>query len=66
MGQEQNAVVLSFKLKLEKSCTENGWVYLCNISEVTETKRVTRAKPGRMTLMSNNTGDVTGTSKTTH
>ena len=66
MGQEQNAVVLPFKLKLEKSCTENGWVYLCNISEVTETKRVTRAKPSRKTLMSNNTGDVTGTSKTTH
>ena len=66
MGQEQNSMVLPFRLKLEKCCTENGQVYLCNIADVTENKWVTRAKPGRMTVMSKNAGDVTGTSKTTH
>ena len=66
MGQEQNSMVLSFKLKLEKCCTENGRVYLCNIADVTKNKWVIRAKTGRKTLMSKNAGDVTGTSKTTH
>ena len=66
MGQEQNSIVLPFKLKLEKHCTENGRVYLCNIADVTENKWITRAKPGRKTLMSKNAGDVTGTSKATH
>ena len=59
-------MVLPFKLKLEKCCTENGRVYLCNIAYVTENKWVTTAKPGRKTLMSKNAGDVTGTSKITH
>ena len=66
MGQEQNFLVLPFKLKLKKSGTENGRVDLFNIADVTENKWVTRAKPGRMTVMSKNAGDVTGTSKTTH
>ena len=66
MGQEQNSMVLSFKFKLEKCCTKNGRVYLCNIADVTENKWVTRAKLGRKTLMSKNSGDLTGTSKTTH
>ena len=51
MGQEQNSMVLPFKRKLEKCCTENDWVYLCNIAE---NKWVSRAKPGRKTLMSKN------------
>ena len=38
MGQEEIWMVLSFKLKLEKCCTENGQVYLCNIADVTENK----------------------------
>ena len=66
MRQEQNSMVLPFKLKLQKCCTKNGWVYLCNIADVTENKWVARAKPDRKTLMSKNAGDVTGTSKTTH
>ena len=66
MGQEQNSMVLSFKFKLEKCCTKNGRVYLCNIADVTKNKWVTRAKLGRKTLMSKNAGDLTGTSKTTH
>ena len=66
MGQEQNFMVLPFKLKLEKCSTENGRVDLFNIADVTENKWVTRAKPGRKTVMSKNAGDVTGTSKTTH
>ena len=66
MRQEQNSMVLPFKLKLQKCCTKNGWLYLCNIADVTENKWVTRAKPDRKTLMSKNAGDVTGTSKTTH
>ena len=33
MGQEQNSLVLSFKLKLEICCTENGQVYLCNTAD---------------------------------
>ena len=66
MGQEQNSMVLPFKLKLEKCCTENGQKYLCNIADVTEHKWVTRAKPDRETLMSKNAGDMTGTSKATH
>ena len=66
MRQEQNSMMLPFKLKLQKCCTKNGWVYLCNIADVTENKWVTRAKPDRKTLMSKNAGDVTGTSKTTH
>ena len=52
MGQEQNSMVLPFKRKLEKCCTENDWVYLCNIADVTENKWISRAKPGRKTLMS--------------
>ena len=59
-------MALPFKFKLEKRCTENGQVYLCNIAYVTENKWVTTAKPGRKTLMSKNAGDVTGTSKITH
>ena len=66
MRQEQNSMVLPFKLKLQKCCTKNGWVDLCNIADVTENKWVTRAKPDRKTLMSKNGDDVTGTSKTTH
>ena len=66
MRQEQNSVVLPFKLTLEKCCTENGRVYLSNIADVTGNKWVTRVKPGRKTLMSKNAGDMTGTSKTTH
>ena len=66
MRQEQNSMVLPFKLKLQKCCTKNGWLYLCNIADVTENKWVTRTKPDRKTLMSKNAGDVTGTSKTTH
>ena len=66
MGQEQNSMLLPFKLNLEKCFTENGQVYLCNIADVTENKWVTRAKPGRKTLISKNAADVTGTSKTTH
>ena len=66
MRQEQNSMVLPFKLKLQKCCTKNAWLYLCNIADVTENKWVTRAKPDRKTLMSKNAGDVTGTSKTTH
>ena len=66
MRQEQNSMVLPFKLKLQKCCTKNGWLYLCNIADVTENKWVTREKPDRKTLMSKNAGDVTGTSKTTH
>ena len=66
MRQEQNPMVLPFKLKLENCCTENGRVYLSNIADVTEKKWVTRVKPGRKTLMSKNDGGVTGTSKTTH
>ena len=66
MRQEQNSMVLPFKLKLQKCCTKNGWLYLCNIADVTENKWVTRAKPDRKTLMSKNAGDMTGTSKTTH
>ena len=52
MGQEQNSVVLPFKFKLKKCCTGNDRVYLCNIAGVTENKWITRAKPGRKTLMS--------------
>ena len=59
-------MVLSFKLKLEKCCTEYGQVHLCNIANVTENKQVTIAKPGRMTLVSKDAGDVTGTNNTTH
>ena len=66
MGQKQNSMVLSFKLKLQKCCTEYGQVYLCNIADMTENKWVTGSKPGRKTLMSKNAGDVTGTSKTTN
>ena len=66
MGQEQNSMVLPFKLRLEKCCTETGRVYLCNIADVTENKWVTRAKPGRRTLVSKDAGDVTGTTKITH
>ena len=66
MRQEQNSMMLPFKLKLQKCCTKNGWLYLCNIADVTENKWVTRAKSDRKTLMSKNAGDVTGTSKTTH
>ena len=44
MGQEQNSMVLPFKLKLEKCCTENGQKYLCNIADVTENKWVTRQR----------------------
>ena len=66
MGQEQNFLVLPFKLKLKKCGAENGRVDLFNIADVTENKWVTRAKPGRMTVMSKNAGDVTGASKTTH
>ena len=40
-------------------------MYLCNIANVTENKQVTIAKPGRMTLVSKDAGDVTGTSKIT-
>ena len=58
-------MVLDFKLKLEKCYTENGWVYLCKIADVAESKWVTGAKPSRKTRMSKNAGDVTGTSKTT-
>ena len=58
-------MVLHFKLKLEKCCTENGRVYLSNIADVAESKWITGAKPSRKTLMSKNAGDVTGTSKTT-
>ena len=58
MGQEQNSMVLSFKFKLEKCCTKNGRVYLCNIADVTENKWVTRAKLGGKILMSKNTSDV--------
>ena len=64
MGQEFTGV--AFKLKLEKCCAKNGRVYLCNMADVTENKWVTRAKPGRKTLMSKNADDVSGTSKTTH
>ena len=42
MRQEQNSMVLPFKLKLEKYCTKNGHVYLCNIADVTENKWVER------------------------
>ena len=66
MRQKKNSMVMSFKLKLEKCYTENGQLYLCDIADVTENKWVTRAKPGRKTLMSENAGDVTGTSKSTH
>ena len=66
MGQEQNFLVLPFKLKLKKCGTENGRVDLFNIADVTENKWVARAKPGRKTVMSKNAVDVTGTSKTTH
>ena len=66
MGQEQNSMVLPFKLKLEKCCTEHGWVYPCSIADVAENKCVAIVKPDRKTLMSKNAGDVTGTSKTTH
>ena len=59
-------MVLPFKLKLEKCCTENGWVYLSNIVNVAEKKWFTRAKQGGKTLMSKNAGDLTGASKTTH
>ena len=37
---------------------EYGWVYLCNIADVTENKWVTRAKLGGKILMSKNTSDV--------
>ena len=59
-------MMLPFKLKLEKCCTESGRVYLSNIADVTQNKRSTRGKPGRKTLMSKNPGAVTGTTKTTH
>ena len=38
MGQEEIWMVLPFKLKLEKCCTEYGQVHLCNIANVTENK----------------------------
>ena len=41
-------------------------MYLCNIVDVTEDKWVTRAKPGRKTLMPKNAGDLTGRSKSRH
>ena len=66
MGQEQNSMVLPFKLKLQKCGTENGRVYLCNIADMTENKWVTRSKPGRKVLMSKNARGVKVSSKTTH
>ena len=62
MGQEQNLMVLPFRLKLEKCCT---MMNLCSIANVTENKWVTRAKPGRKVLMFKNARDVIGASKTT-
>ena len=41
MGHKQNSMLFAFKLNLEKCCTENGRVYLRNISDVTENKWVT-------------------------
>ena len=66
MGQEQNSMVLPFKLKLQKCGTENGRVYLCNIADMTENKWVTRSKPGRKVLMFKNARGVKVSSKTTH
>ena len=65
MGQEQNLMVLPFRLKLEKCCTVNGRMNLCSIANVTENKWVTRAKPGRKVLLFKNARDVIGASKTT-
>ena len=58
-------MMLSFRLKLKKCCTENGRVYVSNIVDVTENKWVTGVKPSRKTLISKDTNDVTVTSKTT-
>ena len=51
-------MMLPFKLKLEKCCTESRRLYLSNIADVTENKRCTRVKRGRKTLMSKNAGGV--------